>query len=35
VLKPTDDGSLGIFVEGNLAAMLLWAVHDKSRPSVR
>jgi hypothetical protein len=34
VLKPTDDRSLGIFVEENLAAMLQLAVHDK-RPSER
>jgi hypothetical protein len=35
VLKPSEDGgSLGIFVEGNLAAMLRLAVHDK-RPSER
>ena len=32
VLKPADDGRLGIFVEGNLAAMLRLALNDK-RPS--
>jgi hypothetical protein len=32
ILKPADDGSLGILVEGNLAAMLRLALNDK-RPS--
>jgi site-specific DNA recombinase len=34
MLKPADDGRLGIFVEGNLAAMLRLALNDK-RPSER